>query len=299
MARSGPLTRDTSTIALGLAQIRVGASAANIASVGSVLPAAASIGALASTKYTGNVEYWKLTSGFPQLEDMTIPLSESAMLECEFKEITPYNLALARGIDPVGATAASVTLLSSVTTSGTTTAATVPITVTQDAGPITDTFTVVFSSTSAFDVYGTTEGDLGSGTVSAEFSPANGGADYFAIPANYFTGTWAAGETYTFSTAAFAAAGAYDNNHSGSIGIGGLVAPAFIRVEAVYTYPNGINHMYIIFPRANATTTMEIDMQAEDNANVPLSLEAKRSDSLTSGGHSVWDLMPLGRIVFD
>ena len=299
MSRSGPLTKDTSTVALGLAQIRVGAALANIDQLGSVLPESASIGALASTKYTGTVDYWKLKSGFPQLEDMTIPLTESAMLECEFKEVTPYNLALARGLDPEGGVAATAAVLASSTTSGTTAAATTPITVTQDAGPVTDTFTVVFSSATAFDVYGMNEGDLGSGTVSAEFSPANGGADYFAIPANYFTGTWAAGETHTFRTTAFAASGAYDDNHGGAINLGGLVAPAFIRMEAVYTYPNGTNHMYIIFPRANATASMEIDLQAEDNANIPLTFEGKRADQLTAGGHSVWDNAPLGRILFD
>ncbi len=299
MARTGPLTKDTSTIALGLAQIRVGPALANVGSIASVLAEAASIGALASTKYTGTVDYWKLKSGFPQLEDMTIPLSEAAMLEVEFKEVTPYNLALARGIDPSGAQAASVAIIGESTTAGTTTAGTTDIAVTQDAGPVSDTFTFVFSSATAFDVYGTSEGDIGSGTVSVEFAPDNGGNPYFTVPANYFTGTWAIGDTYTIRTTAYAASGSYDDNHAGSINLGGLVAPAFIRMEAVYTYPNGTNHMYIIFPRANATASMEIDLQAEDNANVPLTFESKRADSLTAGGHAVWDTGPLGRIYFD
>lgn len=299
MSRSGPLTKDTSTVALGLAQIRVGAALANIANIASVLPAAKSIGALASTKYTGTVDYWKLKSGFPQLEDMTIPLTESAMLECEFKEVTPYNLALARGIDPEGSVASTIAVTGMSTAAGTTTAGTTDIAVTMDAGPVTDTFTAVFSSASAFDVYGASEGHVGSGTVGVEFAPDNAGAPFFTIPANYFTGTWAADDTYSFRTTAYSAGGAYEDNHAGSINLGGLVAPAFIRMEAVYTYPNGTNHMYIIFPRANATTTMEIDLQTEDNANIPLTFEAKRADSLTSGGHAVWDAGPLGRIYFD
>lgn len=299
MARSGPLTKDTSTIALGLAQIRVGVAATHIAEVTSQLAVAASIGALASTKYTGTVDYWKLMSGFPQLEDLTIPLSEAAMLECEFKEVTPYNLALARGIDPDGAVAAVLAVIGESTTAGTTTAGTADIAVTQDAGPIDDTFTVIFSSATAFDVYGLTEGDVGSGTVSVEFAPDNAGNPYFTIPADYFTGTWATSDVYTFKTNAYAASGSYDDTHSGSINLGGLVAPAFIRMEAVYTYPNGTNHMYIIFPRANATSTMEIDLQAEDNANIPLTFEAKRADSLTDGGHAVWDSAPLGSLYFD
>ena len=63
MSRKGPITSDTSSIALGLAQIRVGNSAANIANVAPVLLAADSIGALSNTKFTGNVDFCKLESG--------------------------------------------------------------------------------------------------------------------------------------------------------------------------------------------------------------------------------------------
>lgn len=66
--RSGPITRDASTVAVGLAQIRVGNSAANIANAMPCLTAAHSIGALADTKMTSSVEYWKLESGFPAQE---------------------------------------------------------------------------------------------------------------------------------------------------------------------------------------------------------------------------------------
>lgn len=102
MARSGPVTKDTSTVALGLAQIRIGASAANIAEQHQVLAAGDSIGAMASTKFNSTMEIWKLESGFPLLEDYQIPIRESASLECAFREMTPYNLALARGYDPTG-----------------------------------------------------------------------------------------------------------------------------------------------------------------------------------------------------
>jgi hypothetical protein len=301
MSRTGPLTKDTSTIALGLAQIRVGAALANIATITSVLPAASSIGALASTKYTGTVDYWKLVSGFPQLEDLTLPLSEASMLECEFKEMTPYNMALARGIDPVGAVAAGISLGDSYTVAGTTDVAGVgAISVSDDAGPITDMFTCVFTAATTYDVYSATEGKLGtSGTVSVLFEPDNGGLPYFSVPADYFTGTWAADEVFTFSTTAYAAAGAYSDAHVGSINLGALSAPAFVRMEAVYTYPNGTSHMYIIFPRANAVSTTEIDLQAEDNANIPITFEAKRADSGVTGGHSAWDSASLGRIYFD
>jgi hypothetical protein len=195
VTRTGPVTKDTSTVALGLAKILVGASAANIGTTTQVLDQTNdSLGALNSSNFTSNVEYWRLMSGFPELEDMSLPLSETAALECEFKEINPRNLAFARGLD---------------------------------------------------------------------------------------------------------ASTGYDNNHSGEIGLGNMVAPAFVRAEAVYTYPNGTNHMYIIFPRANVTSSTELSFNASDNANVPITIESKRSDSDVSGGSAVWDSMPLGRIYFD
>ena len=100
MPRFGPVTKDTTTVALGLAQIRVGPSATNITKQGVVLTSSDSIGALANTKFTGNTEFFKLESGFPLLEDAIFPLREAAALECAFKELTPANLALAKGIDP-------------------------------------------------------------------------------------------------------------------------------------------------------------------------------------------------------
>ena len=193
MSRSGPVTKDTSTIALGLAQVRVGVSATNIANIQPALLPADSIGALASTKFTGKADWFKLESGFPLLEDFTTALRESASLECAFKEITPANVALAYGKDPASLTAV----------------------------------------------------------------------------------------------------------HSGELALGGRVAPDYVRMEAVYTYPNGINHMYIIFPRAQVSASMELDMKIEDAAAAPIVFEAKRADSEVTGGDAVWDAKPLGRLLWD
>ena len=99
MARTGPVTRDTTTVALGLAQIRLGASLTNIATINPVLTKTDSIGAMAKTGFKADAEYWKLESGFPLMEDMSVPLRTSASLECEFKEISPKNLAFAMGKD--------------------------------------------------------------------------------------------------------------------------------------------------------------------------------------------------------
>lgn len=191
LTRTGPLTKNPQAVALGLAQIRVGAAAINIASIGPVLTPAQSIGALANTKYAGKTDFWKLESGFPLLEDMSLPIREAVALDCAFKELTIYNLALARGIDP---------------------------------------------------------------TTLDE----------------------------------------YDD----SIALGGLIAPDYVRMEAIYTFPNNQQQMIIIFPRANVVSSMNVDFKATDAADVAISFEAKRGDSGVTGGSAVWDAMPLGTILF-
>ena len=153
-----------------------------------------SIGALANTKFTGNTDWFKLESGFPLLEDYAIAIRESAALECAFKELTPFNMALAYGLDPTG--------------------------------------------------------------------------------------------------------GSYDEEHSGEIALGNRSSPEYVRMEARYTFPNGTNYMDIIFPRAQPTSAVEVDLQEEDAVAVPIVFEAKRADSEVSGGHAIWDDMPLGRIAW-
>ena len=191
--RTGPLTKDTTTVALGLAQIRVGTSSTYIGQNRAILGSAASLGALANTKYTGNVEFFKLESGFPLMEDATFPLREAAMIECSFKEITPANMAVARGLDPSN----------------------------------------------------------------------------------------------------------YSNVHSGEMYLGNMLAPVYLRVECIYTFPDGTNTMTIIFPRAQVAASQEMDFQAEEPAAVPITIEAKRADGTVSGGHTIWDGAPLGKIVWD
>ena len=197
MSRKGPVTSDTSTIALGLAQIRVGSSSDNIGIDTATLSASDSIGALANTKFVGNTDWYKLESGFPLIEDYTTPIRESAHLECAFREITPLNVALAYGKDP----------------------ASLPY--------------------SGYDV------------------------------------------------------------HSGEIPLGDRSAPDYVRMEAVYTYPNGTNHMYIVAPRSQVSASVEVDFAEEDAAAVPIVFEFKRADSEVDGGDAVWDNRPLGRIYWD
>jgi len=193
MARTGPVTKDTTTIAIGYAQVRVGASATNISRTYLALVAADSVGALANVKFNSGAEYFKLESGYPMLEDASFPLRESASVEVGFKEITPKNFAMSKGLDP---------------SSG------------------------------------------------------------------------------------------YSSAHVGTIALGTISTPAFIRAETVYTYPDGTNTMNVIFPRAQATANIEMEFAEAEPAAVATVLEAKRADSETTGGHANWNLMPLGRVVW-
>jgi len=296
MSRSGPVTRDTSTVALGLAQIRLGQSAPNIATITPVLTADDSMGAMANTSYTGETEYWDLESGYPLGLDATFPLRESNMVECSFKEITPKNLALARGINPFADVSATFIEIGSVTTSGTTTG---DITVDDDAGPTTETWTIVFTDATNYGAYGSVSGHVGDGVTTVLFEPDNSGNEYFHIPADYFSGTWAADETYVFATTAFlAGTTAYADNHAGSIALGNVSAPEFLRAEVVYTFPNPIYSFTIIMPRVNATSSLNIDLQAEDAAAVAMTLKAMNASSDVTGGNAVWDNLPAGQILF-
>lgn len=296
--RSGPITRDTSSVALGLAQIRIGSSLAYISQINSVLSSNQSMGAMAKTTFTGKVDHWKLESGFPLNEDLTIPLREAASLECSFKEISSKNLAIARGLSPFDDVSATATVVGETSALGTTTG---NITVTNAGGVVNDVWTVVFTSATAGAVYGKATGHVTDfANLTTAIAPDNGGNPYFSIPANFFSGTWAADETFVFETTAFVAGtSAYNDAHAGEIKLGALKSPEFVRVEAVYTYPNNVNHMYIIFPRANAISSMSLDFKAETAIDADVNFEAKSANADVVGGHAVWDTMSLGRIYFD
>lgn len=293
--RTGPVTKDTSTVAVGLAQIRVGLSAVNVATATPVLTAADSMGALADTKFNTTAEYWKLESGFPALEDLSIPLKEAASLECAFKEITPRNMALARGIDPFSVGSGwAFSGVSKIKSAAGVVDTTKPVG-TSGAGTIVDTFTITFTSATAYGITAMSGVAVtGAGAIGSASAFSIAAAAAFTVPANFITGTIAAGDVFRFTIQK----DGYSNNHGGSIGLGGLKAPEYIRMEAVYTYPNGTNTMTIIFPRANVTSSMEIAFQASDNAAPSITFEAKRSDSEVAGGSACWDESPLGIIVF-
>lgn len=69
-----------------------------------------------------------------------------------------------------------------------------------DAGTVSDDWSVEFTSTTEFDVTGSSFGLIGSGNISEDFQAANSGSYYFKITKEAWGGTWASGDIMTFST---------------------------------------------------------------------------------------------------
>ncbi|MBV6340175.1 hypothetical protein [Candidatus Magnetobacterium casense] len=71
-----------------------------------------------------------------------------------------------------------------------------------NAGTVEDTFTLTFTSGSAFTCSGVLEGAVGSGTTGGTFAPtnANVAAAYFSISSSAFSGVFITGDTVQFKT---------------------------------------------------------------------------------------------------
>lgn len=68
---------------------------------------------------------------------------------------------------------------------------------------VADTWTLTFTSASAFNAVGQVSGAVGSGTVGGGFGPVNTdfGGSFFSLGAGALAGTWAVGNTVQFTTA--------------------------------------------------------------------------------------------------
>jgi hypothetical protein len=86
---------------------------------------------------------------------------------------------------------------------------------------------------------------------------------------------------------------------SGSVGFGSPVAPIYVRMEAWFVFPDGALTMVAILPRCQVTSSFELNMSDEGEMSMPCKFEA--SDASSSNADittDVWDLMPLGALVF-
>lgn len=65
-----------------------------------------------------------------------------------------------------------------------------------------DSWTVTFTSATAFTCSGALEGSVGAGSISVDFSPTNSntGQPYFTVDKDGWGGTWVSGDTVTFTT---------------------------------------------------------------------------------------------------
>ena len=101
--------------------------------------------------------------------------------------------------DLVAATAA----WSETSVSGTYDEASYPVEV-NNVGTVTETWTLTFTNATAFTVSGASEGSLGAGSTLGNFQPVNTGPGtgdyYFVLRAAGWGGTWALGDTVTFTT---------------------------------------------------------------------------------------------------
>lgn len=90
---------------------------------------------------------------------------------------------------------------SEVTIAGTYDETTYPLTLYND-GTERDIWVITFTSAVAFTCSGTSEGSVGSGVITSDFSPTNPntGQPYFTLDKDGWGGTWASGDTVTFTT---------------------------------------------------------------------------------------------------
>jgi len=290
------ITKDTGAILLGMMDIRVGPSAANIGTATPVLTTAHSLGALAEVTYNSTKAYYTHMSGFPMYEDLILPTQGGETMTCAFEEITPKNLAIAQGIDPsVGGTSwvgEGYTVVSS--TSGTYNTSD---DIDGGADAELDTYRVIFLTATTYSVYSDSRGKLtgdqtGEGDTTALSTFTDGTTELVKIPSGFFTGVYAADDLFSF----YMAKQGYDSNTAGEIKLGNLTAPADIRVEGVLTYPDATRTLTIIFPRAQARVeSEELSFASDTAANVSITFTSLRADDSVTGGHSVWNDARLGK----
>ena len=288
-----PITKNTGDIVLGKFQIRVGSSSAHISSTTPVLTNADSIGSVDSVSFARNLETYQHSSGFPEKIDLTIPTSEENILTVAFDEINPRNLAIASGIDTTTAgTDWEGTAFKAISDSGTYSLA---LTIDGDADAESDVYRVIFTSATDYEVFSDTRGQLaGTGAVGSSSAFTDGSAALFTIPANFFTGTWAADDTFKFEMRKQG----FDSNISGTIPLGALRSPEYVRVEAILIAPNRQKSMYVIFPRAQITQDGEFAPGVDTAATLTMNISSSAAGSDVAGGDAVWDGSDAGVIGF-
>ena len=133
--------------------------------------------------------------------DATLTLASGQTIQNDYLASETY---VSSAVD-AGQVAGTASNYSVTSTAGTFDDAGNPITVDAIGGVYQD-WTLSFTSATAFDLVGDEVGNVGSGTISGDFSPNNSNFSkpFLTIPAAAFGGTFQAGDQITFRTTPFA-----------------------------------------------------------------------------------------------
>lgn len=83
-----------------------------------------------------------------------------------------------------------------------------------NGGVIDDTWIFLFDSGTSGKIIGANAGYIDDfSDLTSEIAPTNSGNEYFNLPANFFTGTWVSGDSYSFRTTAKLDERTYISNH--------------------------------------------------------------------------------------
>ena len=111
--------------------------------------------------------------------------------------------SLVAGVVDLGNLVAATSAWVETSVSGTYDESSYPVEV-NNVGSVSDTWTITFTGATAFTCAGTNTGSLGAGSTLSDFQPVNtqvGTGDYyFVVRAAGWAGTWALGDTVTFTT---------------------------------------------------------------------------------------------------
>lgn len=145
----------------------------------------------------GNEEFVTI-SGAPSVVGNNVTISFTPALVNNFlNTVTKINSVYAAP-DPIKST---VTNWVESSAGGTYNESTYPVVVNQIGG-VEQTWTLTFSSGTAFNIVGDTIGSVGAGSISGGAAPVNGAfaKPYFTLAAAGFGGTWLSGDTIVFQT---------------------------------------------------------------------------------------------------
>ncbi len=150
---------------------------------------------------TGSVEFLRLhaTTGVSWNGDLaTLTFEAGTTLANAYATATPTRVA---SVLEAGTIQGSLTGWGESSSSGTYDETTYPL-VLDSIGSIEQTWTITFTSATNFSCVGNTVGSVGSGTISGSFAPNNAAFSkpYFTLSNAGWGGTWASGETVSFTT---------------------------------------------------------------------------------------------------